>query len=146
MCNTVHKHSLTESAEFQVNRVTQLSIPPLALRNAALDAVDNGEPYSLWADQFTCLEELQIISGPSTERHQDHSIGAWNLERGRDWREASKVIREQRLDIVLLSEMDYGMSRSGRCTQLNNWLKSSVGTDSLLSNLSSLNWVMPGSL
>ncbi len=49
-------------------RVTQLSIPPLALRNAALDAVDNGEQYSLWADQFVCLDELQIISGTSTER------------------------------------------------------------------------------
>ena len=96
-------------------RVTQLSIPPLALRNAASDAVDNGEPYSLWADQFTCLDELQIISGPSTERASKIiRIGAWNLERGRDWREASKVIREQRLDIVLLSEMDYGMSRSGQ--------------------------------
>ena len=69
------------------------------------------------------LDELQIISGPSTERASKIiRIGAWNLERGRDWREAARVIREQRLDIVLLSEMDYGMSRPQVTTlQLKSW-------------------------
>ena len=41
-------------------------------------------------------------------------IGAWNLERGRDWSVSSQLIREQALDVVLLSEMDCGISRSGQ--------------------------------
>ena len=128
-------------------RVAQLSIPPLALRNAALDAIDKGEPYLRCADQFACLHELQTISGTFTERASKIiRIGAWNLERGRDWRAAAEVIRERTLDIVLLSEMDYGMSRSGQTHTTQQLAKSSVGTDSLLSNLSSLNWVMPGNL
>ena len=50
-------------------RVTQPSIPPLAPRNAALDEVDNVEPYSPWANQFASLNELQIISGTSANRN-----------------------------------------------------------------------------
>ena len=67
-------------------RVTQLSIPPLAIRNAALDAIDNGEPYPLWADQFACLGELQFISGTSTERASKIiriGAGAYNSTIGR---------------------------------------------------------------
>ncbi len=94
-------------------RVTDLSIPPVSLRNDALQAVDNGEPYGMWAEQFACLNELQILSGESIERASNRfRIGAWNLERGRDWLAASQLIQDQALDVVMLSEMDCGMSRS----------------------------------
>ena len=49
-------------------RVTQLSIPSRSLRTATLDAVDNGEPDLLWANQFVCLNELQIIADTSADR------------------------------------------------------------------------------
>ena len=94
-------------------RVTELSIPSVSLRNDALHAVDHGESYGLWAAKFGCLNELQLIPGKSMERASGIlRIGAWNLERGRDWSAASQLIREQGLDVVLLSEMDCGMSRS----------------------------------
>ena len=94
-------------------RVTELSIPSVSLRNDALHAVDHGESYDLWAAKFGCLNELQLIPGKSMERASGIlRIGAWNLERGRDWSAASQLIREQGLDVVLLSEMDCGMSRS----------------------------------
>lgn len=44
-------------------------------------------------------------------------VVAWNLERGRHWREAVELIRSheglREPDVLLLSEMDLGMARSG---------------------------------
>jgi len=58
-------------------------------------------------NQFACLNELQIISGTSTERASKIIlIGAWQIDCGRDWRAAAQFIFERALDVVLLSEMD----------------------------------------
>lgn len=53
-------------------------------------------------------------TGPAPEALR---VIAWNIERGRRWREAVQLIQShpalQHPDIVLLSEMDLGMARSG---------------------------------
>ena len=94
-------------------RVTNISIPSQELRVEALNALDRGDPYAIWTAQFECLNELQLLPGQCDET-PTHSlrVGAWNLERGRDWKAASSLIIDHALDIVFLSEMDYGMSRS----------------------------------
>ena len=52
------------------------------------------------------------LSEPSDVLH----VAAWNLERGRHWREAAQLMREhpvlQRVDVLCLSEMDDGMVRA----------------------------------
>lgn len=96
-------------------RVSAISIPDRTLRAAAEVGLDQGDQYSVWAPQFRCLNELEII-----ERVHHGTIptqlkvGAWNLERGSAWPAAAKIIQARQLDVVLLTEMDCGMSRSGQ--------------------------------
>jgi endonuclease/exonuclease/phosphatase family metal-dependent hydrolase len=64
------------------------------------------------------LEEIEILNtesdGPASSSLR---VVAWNIERGRGWKEAAALMREhpalQNAAIVCLSEMDLGMARSG---------------------------------
>lgn len=96
-------------------RVSAISVPDRALRVAAETGLDRGDPYSVWAPEFSCLNELEFIEGS----HQGPTpnqlkVGAWNLERGSAWPAAAEIIRAHQLDVVLLTEMDCGMSRSAQ--------------------------------
>ena len=94
-------------------RVQHISQPDLELRAAAEAGLDRGEPYSAWAPKFQCLSELEIIHSPlDPEPPETLRIGAWNLERGTRWEAAQQCIKTAALDVVLLTEMDCGMSRS----------------------------------
>ena len=59
--------------------------------------------------------ELDNSQSQATAREGLH-VAAWNLERGRHWREAAQLLQAhpglQSLDILCLSEMDDGMARS----------------------------------
>jgi len=94
-------------------RVTDLTLPDMALREAALAGLDRGDSYATWVSQFQCLNELEITAAAAAHPPPPAlRIGAWNLERGSRWTAAQAVIMEQNLDLVLLTEMDHGMSRS----------------------------------
>ena len=63
------------------------------------------------------ITEIEVDNGISTSQPGDVlHIAAWNLERGRYWREAVQLIHHhpmlQRVDVWCLSEMDDGMVRS----------------------------------
>jgi len=95
------------------NRVQHLTIPAQALRDAAVVGLDAGEDYGHWVTQFPVLQEIQMGSGDSNRPIVDQfRIGAWNLERGAQWSKAVDCIRDAQLDVVLASELDFGMSRS----------------------------------
>ena len=68
--STVHRRFRKRvKPSFMTKRVTQFLIPSLSVRNAALEAVDNRWSYSLWPDQFACLNVLQIILDTSANRN-----------------------------------------------------------------------------
>jgi endonuclease/exonuclease/phosphatase family metal-dependent hydrolase len=94
-------------------RVTALTLPSQALRHNALAAIDQQTAYASWHSQFECLHEIQRLpAARNVEAPTTLRIGAWNLERGRHWYEASQLIQALDLDVILLSEMDLGMARS----------------------------------
>jgi endonuclease/exonuclease/phosphatase family metal-dependent hydrolase len=76
--------------------------------------------------ELTCLHELEYAPGPdpdpdpgptpSTRAASLHGwvrVAAWNAERGRDVPGAAGLLRRCRADLLLLSELDSGMARSG---------------------------------
>ena len=96
-------------------RVNDISIPSIELRADALVAVDRGDPYRDWAQLFPCLNELQVMDVESNHVIEDSiRIGSWNLERGKEWQRAADLIEWVNIEVLFLSEMDLGMSRSGQ--------------------------------
>ena len=96
-------------------RVNDISIPSIELRADALVAVDRGDPYCDWAQLFPCLNELQVMDVESNHAIEDSiRIGSWNLERGKEWQRAADLIERENIEVLFLSEMDLGMSRSGQ--------------------------------
>jgi len=64
------------------------------------------------------LNSVELNNGASKVAPGDElRVVAWNIERGRHWREAAELIKNhpewRGADILLISEMDLGMSRSG---------------------------------
>jgi len=63
------------------------------------------------------ITEIEVDNTLSTAQPGDTlRVAAWNLERGRHWREAAQLMREhpllQQVDVLCLSEMDDGMVRA----------------------------------
>ncbi len=64
------------------------------------------------------IEEIELLNSASSASPQETlRIIAWNMERGRHWRDGVKLIAEHPAlkdpDILFLGEMDLGMARSG---------------------------------
>jgi len=63
------------------------------------------------------INEIEVRNAAAGEPRNPLRVAAWNLERGRCWREAAVLIREHPAlrspDVLLLNEMDLGMARSG---------------------------------
>ncbi len=96
------------------------SLPPIPLSTRQW-LVDN--PERLTAEQLNHrIPELNLIEventvvTPPADPTEMLTIVAWNLERGRYWSEAVELIQTapelKDPDLLLLSEMDYGMARS----------------------------------
>lgn len=78
---------------------------------------DNKSPREL-NQLVTELAEIELSNSLSTKEPGDVlHVAAWNMERGRYWREAVQLWQEhpvlQQVDILCLSEMDNGMVRAG---------------------------------
>ena len=89
-----------------------------AERRRALTANVDGKTPAELNRLIPETEAIELVDGASVGVARDVlRIIAWNMERGRHWREAAKLIREhptlQEPDVILLSEMDLGMARSG---------------------------------
>jgi endonuclease/exonuclease/phosphatase family metal-dependent hydrolase len=64
------------------------------------------------------IDEIEVRNGVSSATPPKAlRVVAWNMERGRHWRDGARLIREAEAlrapDLLLLGEMDCGMARSG---------------------------------
>lgn len=70
--------------------------------------------HARWVAELACLQEVEVQApaspSPSTV---PSSVVAWNVERGRDVPALARVIRAESPELLLLTEMDVGMARSG---------------------------------
>jgi endonuclease/exonuclease/phosphatase family metal-dependent hydrolase len=103
-------------------------------RRAALAANADKRTVAQLNASIPEIDEIEVVNGVSPERSEGIPsnpnqpipsppsgptlrIVAWNMERGRHWKDGAKLIRESQAlrdpDIVLLGEMDLGMARSG---------------------------------
>jgi endonuclease/exonuclease/phosphatase family metal-dependent hydrolase len=63
--------------------------------------------------ELTCLHELELEPGSGAALQGWVRVAAWNAERGRDVAGATALLRRCRADLLLLSELDSGVARTG---------------------------------
>jgi endonuclease/exonuclease/phosphatase family metal-dependent hydrolase len=91
-----------------------LSPVPAETRAAILRGGRDAASHARWYDEIACLHQVQVAPPPKPGPARGRArVVAWNAERGRDVPALARVLRGQDPDVVLLSEMDLGMARSG---------------------------------
>ncbi len=104
-----------------VDRVTSALTPvPAETREAIAAGPRDTETHAHWLAELACLREVEVshprssVSGTTpVSATVPARVVAWNVERGRDVPSLARVIRAEASQLVLLTEMDVGMARSG---------------------------------
>jgi endonuclease/exonuclease/phosphatase family metal-dependent hydrolase len=76
---------------------------------------------------LTCLHEPEVRPGTGAPLHGWVRVAAWNAERGRDVTGAAGLLRRCGANLLLLSELDSGMARTGN-VDVPRALAESLGT------------------
>src|SRR5262245_58412698 len=109
------KRAATEAslAAFQVLRTTgRITIPGIAWREAALDADDHA--HRRLFDEAACLHEIEVGGTAAIlEAPRSLRVIAWNAERLKHVEASADLLVRAEPDVILLSEVDHGMARSG---------------------------------
>jgi endonuclease/exonuclease/phosphatase family metal-dependent hydrolase len=91
--------------------------PTIEERTAWRARITEGRPaHDEIASSVSCLTEVDVIhvdDHPAAAAPAWIRIAAWNVERGRDVERVRSVLASMDADVVLLSEVDRGMARSG---------------------------------
>ena len=94
--------------------VPQLTHVPFAVRQAMRDGPRDSATHLRHAAAIPALGEIEIGGMTSRENAGDSlTVMAWNVERLRHLDAISETIAGQAPDVVLLTEVDKGMARSG---------------------------------
>lgn len=74
-----------------------------------------GERHSRYLADWRCLQTLELAPPPAAfSNPSEMKIAAWNMERCKRVEDSADLLRRAGVDIVLATEMDYGMARSGQ--------------------------------
>ena len=97
-----------------VDRLRKISLE----RRAALAANAEGRAIDALQRSIPEIDEIEVWNGAAAGKPgKSLRIVAWNMERGRHWKEGARLIREHEAlrdpDFLLMGEMDLGMARSG---------------------------------
>jgi len=95
--------------------VSKLSAPGAGLRDEILAGPRDAAAHRRWYDGLPCLHEVEVGPPPEPAKGAPSParVVAWNVERGRDLPTLARVLAAQSPALVLLSELDAGMARSG---------------------------------
>lgn len=91
-----------------------LSTPSQEARAAAASGLRNLQEHDRLLSTWPSLTQVELVQPPSTPAPQTLTIAAWNIERCKRVPETAEVLRASGADIVLATEMDHGMARSGQ--------------------------------
>jgi len=95
-------------------QVLELEQPTEAWRKEALHGELSAARHANLRAEARCLNTLRVVQNDATVvLGGEPRIVAWNLERCKHVEETAEVLRREKADICLLSEMDLGMARSG---------------------------------
>ena len=89
--------------------------PSIELRDEALKLRGSQEAHDRFSADLPCLTTIEVADPPSLSPVSDAlNISAWNIERCKRVEASADLIRKSGADIVLATEMDRGMARSGQ--------------------------------
>jgi endonuclease/exonuclease/phosphatase family metal-dependent hydrolase len=90
--------------------------PGRAQRDEASAAWGSAQAHDTFVARWSCFNEIELAGPPvAPAPKRDFTVAAWNIERCKDVGESARVIGRSGADIVLATELDYGMARSGQC-------------------------------
>lgn len=97
-------------------RLSALEPPPPALLKALLNAERNSDVHRALLNSLACMSAVEVsrLAPVRSKLRFPITCLAWNLERGVFPKRSTNLIREQGADVVLLSEVDNGMARTGQ--------------------------------
>ena len=97
------------------DNVPHIVPPSVELRDEALKLQGSQEAHDRFMADLPCLSTIEVADPPSLSPVPDAiSFSAWNIERCKRVEASANVIRKSGADIVLATEMDLGMARSGQ--------------------------------
>lgn len=108
------------SAAPQTTVVDRLTPVPPALRARIVSGGYGAERHGPWFDTLPCLRQIEQ-GGPAPRRESAPEAARlvfWNVERLRHLDAIAETLRGVRADVLLLSEIDRGMARSGNCDRV----------------------------
>lgn len=99
-----------------VSRAVAAMIPPdHAARAAAAAAGGDAAAHARAMDDWPCMSEIELRQPDAPPPPPETlTVAAWNIERCKRVEESAALIRRAGADVVLATEMDWGMARSGQ--------------------------------
>jgi len=96
------------------NTTPVLPTPSHDARKAAASGSRSAADHAALLQSWDCLTHVEVQQPPPVDIPATLTVAAWNIERCKRVEETAEVLRARGADIVLATEMDYGMARSGQ--------------------------------
>ena len=93
---------------------SDLPTPSQEAREAAAAGPRAAQEHDKLLKTWPCLTHLELVQPKTAPIPETLTIAAWNIERCKRLPETAEVLRACSADIVLATEMDHGMARSGQ--------------------------------
>lgn len=94
--------------------VPDLTTPSQEMRKTAASGPRTAEDHAALLQSWDCLTHVEMQPPDPSDIPATLTVAAWNIERCKRLRETAEVLRQSGADIVLATEMDFGMARSGQ--------------------------------
>jgi len=95
--------------------VAEMEAPDSAAREVARSAEATPDAHAQFMTTWPSLNTLEVAPAPlDLPLPRTFTVAAWNIERCKRVEDSAELIRRSGADIVLATEMDNGMARSGQ--------------------------------
>ncbi|MEO1276163.1 MAG: endonuclease/exonuclease/phosphatase family protein [Pseudomonadota bacterium] len=91
-----------------------LPTPSPEARTAAASGPRSAADHAALLQSWDCLTHVELYQPAPADPPDTLTIAAWNIERCKRVPETAELLRSSGADIVLATEMDFGMARSGQ--------------------------------
>ncbi|MDF0603099.1 endonuclease/exonuclease/phosphatase family protein [Psychromarinibacter sp. C21-152] len=95
--------------------IAAMTAPSPQERDAAAAARGSAAAHAEFMAAWPCLSTVEVAQPPGPARTAEAlTVAAWNIERCKNVAASAALIRRAGADVVLATEMDHGMARSGQ--------------------------------
>ncbi|MEO1536244.1 MAG: endonuclease/exonuclease/phosphatase family protein [Pseudomonadota bacterium] len=93
---------------------TSLRTPSHEARHAAAAGPRAPQEHDALLNTWPCLTHVEVSQPSTSPFPQTLTVAAWNIERCKRVEETADILRASGAEIILATEMDHGMARSGQ--------------------------------